>query len=97
MSGTRTLLANSPKAYVKTAKWPSPDEYRADWTCLERAICASVGFQVPGPPRKAFAEAHEQVNDIIAEVKAGTEPQAKKAAAKDRKTATGDFGRHEGA
>ena len=38
--------------------------------------------------REAFAEAQEQVNDIIAEVNAETEAQAKKAALKDRKTGT---------
>ena len=37
--------------------------------------------------KEAFAEAHEQMNDIIAEVKAATEAQAKEASAKDRTAA----------
>jgi len=37
--------------------------------------------------REALAEAHEQVNAVIAEVKAETEAQAREAAAKDRNAA----------
>jgi hypothetical protein len=37
--------------------------------------------------KEVFAEAYEQVNDVVAEVKAETEAQGKEAAAKDREAA----------
>ena len=39
-------------------------------------------YKLAKQSREAFAEAHEQVNDIIAEVKAETEARAKEAAEK---------------